>query len=136
MTADQPDEFVDRVVIVTGAGSGIGRAMAIAFAQAGAHVLGAGRRQDALEETARRHPRIATFSGDLRAVETPEAIVQAAIDRWKTVDVVVLPAYNKRLDPQRLEHLRTSSDSRRGALRRLEERSRAAHPQLRIGARR
>ena len=40
------------VVWVTGAGSGIGRATAIAFARAGAKVALTGRRQDALAETA------------------------------------------------------------------------------------
>ena len=42
------------VAIVTGAGSGIGRAVALALAGAGWSVVLAGRRADALEETARR----------------------------------------------------------------------------------
>lgn len=43
---------MDRVVWVTGAGSGIGRATAIAFAKMGARVALTGRRADALAETA------------------------------------------------------------------------------------
>ncbi len=42
-----------RVVLVTGAGSGIGRAVALAFLGQGDSVVLAGRRRDALEETAR-----------------------------------------------------------------------------------
>jgi NAD(P)-dependent dehydrogenase (short-subunit alcohol dehydrogenase family) len=42
-----------QVAVVTGAGSGIGRAVAVALLRAGYSVALAGRRQDALEETAR-----------------------------------------------------------------------------------
>ena len=42
----------DKVAIVTGAGSGIGRAVAVALMQAGYGVALAGRRRDALEKTA------------------------------------------------------------------------------------
>src|SRR6185369_16172038 len=43
--------FMKKVAIVTGAGSGIGRASALALVKAGFHVALAGRRADALEAT-------------------------------------------------------------------------------------
>ena len=45
--------MAEQIVWVTGAGSGIGRATAVAFAQSGARVALTGRRTDALAETAR-----------------------------------------------------------------------------------
>ena len=42
-----------KIAVVTGAGSGIGRAVALALADAGYEVVLAGRRADALDETAR-----------------------------------------------------------------------------------
>jgi NAD(P)-dependent dehydrogenase (short-subunit alcohol dehydrogenase family) len=48
--------MADRIAIVTGAGSGVGRAAARALARAGWAVVLAGRRKDALEETAGMGP--------------------------------------------------------------------------------
>lgn len=54
-----------KVALVTGGGSGIGRATALAFAREGAKVVVSGRRLPALEETVRS---IAARGGDARAV--------------------------------------------------------------------
>ena len=44
--------FQDKIVWITGAGSGLGKAMALLFAQQGAHLVLSGRREDRLHEVA------------------------------------------------------------------------------------
>src|SRR4051812_16010771 len=52
MTTNSNNRFSGKVTFVTGAGSGIGRATAIAFAQAGAHVVAVDLNQQAAQATA------------------------------------------------------------------------------------
>lgn len=65
-------------VLVTGAGTGIGRATAIAFAQAGASVAICGRRPAVLEETATEARR---YGGVVRAMSVDVAD-ETAVARW------------------------------------------------------
>jgi NAD(P)-dependent dehydrogenase (short-subunit alcohol dehydrogenase family) len=82
-----------RVAIVTGASRGIGRAIAVAFADAGANLAIVSRSQDALEATAAE---IGTRGRDAVAViadVADAASVRSAVDRtvetFGTVDVLV-----------------------------------------------
>jgi meso-butanediol dehydrogenase / (S,S)-butanediol dehydrogenase / diacetyl reductase len=50
------DRFVGKNVIVTGASSGIGQAIAVSFAEEGAHVVAVGRNAERLEETRSQAP--------------------------------------------------------------------------------
>ncbi|MFI2378343.1 SDR family NAD(P)-dependent oxidoreductase [Streptomyces sp. NPDC018964] len=92
-------DLTGQVVVVTGAGSGIGRATAHAFADAGAHVLGVGRRKDALEETAADRPRITPHPADLLTDGTPQEVIDAAVERWGHLDVLVNNAGATRMMP-------------------------------------
>lgn len=99
MTVQFSEDFSGKVVIVTGAGSGIGRAAARAFAHAGARVLGVGRRKDALAETATGHPGIVVYTADVCAPDAPAGVIDAAIDRWGRLDVLVNSAGATKLMP-------------------------------------
>lgn len=77
-------------IVVTGAGSGVGRAVAVRFAGAGWQVALVGRRADALEETAgMAGPGAAVFPCDVSVAEEVAAMGAAVLDRFGQVDVLV-----------------------------------------------
>ncbi|GHB45734.1 ketoreductase [Streptomyces cirratus] len=78
-----------RVVVVTGAGTGIGRAAARAFAAEGAHVVAIGRRREPLDETAAGHDRIVPLAADITAEGEPERIARAVSATHGRLDVLV-----------------------------------------------
>jgi NAD(P)-dependent dehydrogenase (short-subunit alcohol dehydrogenase family) len=76
----------EKVALVTGAGSGIGRASALALAKEGYAIVLAGRRQEALDETAKQAGdvptlAIATDVGDPNSVENLFAKIQSEFGR-------------------------------------------------------
>lgn len=84
----------DRIVFVTGASSGIGKATAKAFAAEGAKMLLCARRADRLLEfakelTAEHGVRVHTFGLDVQDRPAVEATLGALPEEWAEVDVLV-----------------------------------------------
>ncbi len=76
---------IQKVAVVTGAGSGIGRAVALALAGAGWSVGLAGRREEALRETARlagRGAELAVLATDVTVPDQVDALFSAVRERF------------------------------------------------------
>ncbi|MET3923729.1 SDR family oxidoreductase [Arthrobacter sp. UYEF20] len=77
-----------RVAVVTGAGSGIGRAVARLMLAEGYRVVLAGRREAQLLETAAGHAQALAVPCDVTAADDVQRLFAAALQRWARVDVL------------------------------------------------
>jgi len=78
-----------KVVLITGAGSGIGRALATGFAGDGAHVLGFDVNRAGLEETAKKCAGgMVTVEGDVSSEADVDRLVAAAMECFGRTDVL------------------------------------------------
>jgi NAD(P)-dependent dehydrogenase (short-subunit alcohol dehydrogenase family) len=81
--------FEGKVVLVTGATSGIGEAAAIAFCERGAKVFGTARSAAKLEAARARHPQIRWLQVDVSRSGEARAAVQAMVREAGRLDVLV-----------------------------------------------
>ncbi|MEV0339411.1 SDR family oxidoreductase [Nocardia sp. NPDC050713] len=82
-----------QVAVVTGAGRGLGRAIAVAFAEAGADVLVAARTKSQLDEVAEQIAAVGrqahVVSADLSDADAAAGLAATAVDRFGRLDIVV-----------------------------------------------
>jgi len=99
----------DKVAVITGSGTGLGRATALAFAREGARVVLSGRREEPLREAAEA---IAAAGGravwqttDVRRAEEVRRLMDRAVEEFGRLDIVMA---NAGVNPSRTNILETS----------------------------
>jgi len=89
----QKDLLKGRTILITGGGTGLGRSMALRFAELGANLFLVGRRKEPLEETAEairvKGARAAHASADVRDFAAVENVVAEAEKELGSVDTLV-----------------------------------------------
>ncbi|MEW6439616.1 MAG: SDR family NAD(P)-dependent oxidoreductase [bacterium] len=107
--------FADQVVWITGASSGIGRALALELGRRRAKLALFARRQAALEEVACQAGAagaldVMVLAGDVKDGEALDGSVRSVVARWGRVDVGILsagvgkPANLHRYDVEQMRH--------------------------------
>ncbi|WP_430332824.1 SDR family oxidoreductase [Rhodococcus sp. ACT016] len=77
------------VIIITGAGSGLGQAMATGLLDAGHHVVLTGRSRGRLEETAAGHPHAVVVPADVSSASSVRNLFERVSDTYGRLDVLV-----------------------------------------------
>jgi 3-oxoacyl-[acyl-carrier protein] reductase len=89
--------LTDKVALVTGASRGLGKAVALGFAQEGANVVICARGENALETTRQELAQatgrqVLAVAADVTRPEDVDRLVQATLDRFGRIDILVTNA--------------------------------------------
>ncbi len=98
-----PDLLKGQVCVISGAGTGLGRATALELASLGATIVGCGRREEPLqgmvEEVTSRGGRAGFESMDIRDDEAVDRLMDGVLERHGRIDLLVNNAGGQFLSP-------------------------------------
>lgn len=79
----------NKVAIVTGGSSGIGKGIVLRFANEGANVIIVGRHEDALMNVAKENDKISYVKGDITDSKVVQKVVDTAKEKFGRIDILV-----------------------------------------------
>jgi citronellol/citronellal dehydrogenase len=97
-----PAMLAGQVALVTGGGTGLGRATALELARCGARVVIAGRREDVLAQAAAEIGEIGWIAGDVRDAGDARRLVGETLERHGRLDLLVNNAGGQYFTPAEL----------------------------------
>ena len=98
------DLLKGKTIIITGGGTGLGKSMAVRFAELGANLVLTSRRQDVLDETSAEikeatGAKILTVAADIRLPEQVADMVAQSVSRFKKIDGLLNNAAGNFISP-------------------------------------
>lgn len=98
------DLLKGKTIIITGGGTGLGKSMAVRFAELGANLVLTSRRQDVLDETSTEikqatDAKILTVAADIRSPEQVADMVAQSVSRFKKIDGLLNNAAGNFISP-------------------------------------
>ena len=80
----------DKVILITGGGTGLGKSMGKYFMELGANLIITSRKQDVLDETAKEFANysgdILPITGDVRNEKEVEQVIQSSLGKFEKID--------------------------------------------------
>ena len=85
----------DKVILITGGGTGLGKSMGSYFMELGANLVITSRKQDVIDKTAKEFMdkysgEVLAISGDVRNIEDVEAVIKASIDKFGFINYLLI----------------------------------------------
>jgi NAD(P)-dependent dehydrogenase (short-subunit alcohol dehydrogenase family) len=98
------DIFKDKTIIITGGGTGIGKAMGISFLKLGANLVIISRKLNVLEQAAREMEaetggKVLAVACDVRNYDEVENVLQKAVERFGSVNALINNAAGNFISP-------------------------------------
>ena len=102
---------MSKKIWITGASSGIGRALAIKFANEGWQVAASARRENLLKDLNNQNPNIHPFPLDIKNEDKTKNIFKDIIKKFETIDISVFctgihdPEAEKKLSSEKIREI-------------------------------